>query len=166
MTTRLLLLSLLVTFTATVGCATPRGGGSAGEADGAADHGIMGGDQVVRLPPDSDVDLESLPADPVAIRGARVEDDQLVIDVSYAGSEDAAHAFGVVWTGIAAMSLPPQMPLRLLHDAGGDEAEAMVIRELRFGLDVIDPPAVLNLGTAQGQNVRVTYPPTQAPANF
>lgn len=72
-------------------------------------------------------------SDPAVIQSAAVDDDWLVLDVAYAGG-CRTHRFGMVHDGTQGLSLPPFVPLYLVHDAGGDRCEALITRRIAVDL--------------------------------
>jgi hypothetical protein len=76
---------------------------------------------------------DSAPMDPLNIESAVVQDDELVLDVSYSGG-CADHTFGACWDGLFLESFPVQVHLAISHDDGDDACDAVVSEQIVFDL--------------------------------
>lgn len=76
---------------------------------------------------------DAAPSAAVDVRAARLEGDDLLIDVFHGGG-CAAHFFALCWDGSWNDVEPAEVSLALLHDANGDGCEAGFFETLRFSL--------------------------------
>lgn len=102
------------------------------------------------LPPRTLQLFEGTPSDgdPFEIESCRLEGDELVAEVRYAGG-CAQHDFQLLWNGAFMKSLPPQASFRLVHHANGDACESSVRETVRFSLSELEP-CVMHVATAFG----------------
>jgi hypothetical protein len=78
-------------------------------------------------------EADDVQKDPYATTAARVEGDDLVVDVGYSGG-CRTHEFTLVSQPSPIMSPLPAVELTLIHDANEDLCEAYLREELRFDL--------------------------------
>ncbi len=70
-------------------------------------------------------------SDPFQLLGVEVNDQVLMIDVSYSGGcED--HIFEIVWPQIITAVFPPDFEVVLNHNANDDSCEALITQQLEF----------------------------------
>jgi hypothetical protein len=70
---------------------------------------------------------------PVKITGATIEDNTLVVSVSYSGGcQD--HHFDLVGDEAISKSLPPQRSIRLVHSGERDRCKALILKTLEFDI--------------------------------
>lgn len=106
------------------------------------------------------VSTELVVRDRFEILAARLESDQLVVDVLYGGG-CRRHDFRVLWSGALRESSPPQADFLLTHDGHADPCKALRRETIR--VDMLDlPPLVLTLRNGFGfeQQLRYRLPPT------
>lgn len=72
-------------------------------------------------------------SDPYEMLHAAVEDDSLVVHVTYSGG-CAEHQFVLQTNGPQLRSLPPKQPIDLFHIANGDACRASIEKTLSFDL--------------------------------
>ena len=131
----LLLATLLGAFSAGCGGSEPDPDDDATQdANGKSDSiGATGGIVTDDL---DELAAKGLRSDPDIIRDARIEGDELVLDVQYGGGCEE-HEFALHWDGLILESLPAQVNLTLLHDSNNDFCEALKFDELRFDISAL-----------------------------
>ena len=72
-------------------------------------------------------------SDPVDVREGRIEGDELVLEVSFAGGCQP-HDFDLFWQPGFEESNPVQATVHLAHDGHGDMCEALLTETVRFDL--------------------------------
>ncbi len=77
-------------------------------------------------------------ADITAVGAAGLRGDKLLLSVRYGGG-CARHDFQLEWDGAMLESMPPQVVLRLTHNANGDNCRALLSERLEFDLSVLFP---------------------------
>jgi len=101
---------------------------------------------------------QSLPkhVDPVTIKSAKAEGNNLILDISYTGGDHDNHEFELHWNGISTRSMPPQMNFLLTHKAQGDTAKAIIEKPIHFALPASIAPAVIRIrSTEDGEPTEV-----------
>jgi hypothetical protein len=91
------------------------------------------------------------------------------LDLQFGGGCEE-HDFAVWWTGIAAPSNPPVIPLELQHYDHGDTCDALLSRSIWIDLTEIgDGRALVEFVMQRGSVIRIDYPggvtPTPPPAS-
>jgi hypothetical protein len=81
--------------------------------------------------------VDSLPdpesGDPIDVRSACIDGDELVVDAGHAGG-CAVHDYELSWAGRSGAPLPASMDLVLIHRSNGDTCEAYLQPTLRFDI--------------------------------
>lgn len=93
--------------------------------------------------------------DSFTLSGSRIARKQLKIDVSYSGG-CKPHNFKLYWNGAYQESFPPQVRMRLVHDANRDTCERLVKETLVFDLHSLQP-SVIRLTTSFGYSTSIDY---------
>ena len=86
--------------------------------------------------------------DPFTITSVAIEDDKIVVGVSYSGG-CAAHDWQVCWDGDVAESAPVQVWLDIGHNANGDSCEMEKTESLSIGLGAlegVETPMTIHIG--------------------
>lgn len=86
--------------------------------------------------------------DELTISKSRVIGKQLKIDVSYSGG-CKSHSFNLYWNGAYQESFPPQVRMKLVHNANNDACEKLVKETLVFDIRNLQP-SILRLTTDFG----------------
>ena len=79
--------------------------------------------------------------DPYELRDARVEGDELVLEIGHSGG-CATHRFSLMSTPLRIRTNPPGADLVLVHDDGGDLCRGYFFVERRFDLTALRHPSV------------------------
>jgi hypothetical protein len=110
------------------------------------------------------VDHADIPADidPVGQVTAHIDGDVLVVSARTGGGCEE-HELDAYWNGMVMETFPPQVNLRLIHDANGDTCEALITIERAFDLRPLigaggDGPLVIHLA-GLGVSESLTYEP-------
>jgi hypothetical protein len=82
----------------------------------------------------SDSSESRVPEAPFELLDAKVVGDSLVINVRYGGGCAEDHAFTLESNGPMMKSLPPKLPLRVVHRTAGDPCRALIVE--RHALDL------------------------------
>jgi hypothetical protein len=94
----------------------------------------------------------------ITIDSSSISGNTLRLYVNYSGG-CKKHDIDLIWTGIMAKSLPPQLPMALRHNSHGDACRQVVSEFREFDLSPLKSNGyktmVLNI-----QGYRVTYQPT------
>ena len=89
------------------------------------------------------------PSDPLTVTALQIEGDTLQLDVSHGGGCEQHH-YGLCFEPVWAGSAPPQLGLRVLHDAGGDSCEALLTESLTFDLTAVRDAYAEQFGQGPG----------------
>ncbi|NQX90943.1 MAG: hypothetical protein HRT74_02185 [Flavobacteriales bacterium] len=96
-------------------------------------------------------------SDNLSILSAKMEGDILIVDVRYSGGCEE-HTFDLVSNGFYAKSLPPKLPIRILHNANGDGCRQLIETSLSFNVQPLKyagkGPLIMNL---QGYDEPINY---------
>ena len=76
----------------------------------------------------------TVPEAPFELLDAKIVGDSLVINVQYGGGCAEDHAFTLESNGPMMKSLPPKLPLRVVHRTAGDPCRALIVE--RHALDL------------------------------
>lgn len=71
--------------------------------------------------------------DPMNIQSAKIEGNNLILEVSYGGGCEE-HDFSLVGSQMISKSLPPIRSVKLIHDAHGDKCKALIMKTLTFDI--------------------------------
>ncbi len=102
-------------------------------ASGCSEHGERSGDRSDETAVPINIGEPDGPGDGLSITSAKIEGDLLRLRVRHSGGCEE-HDYELFWDGTVLESLPLQAELKLVHDANGDECEALLSRDLVFDL--------------------------------
>ncbi len=71
--------------------------------------------------------------DPTNIQSAKIEGNNLILEVSYGGGCEE-HDFSLVGSQMISKSLPPIRAIKLIHDAHEDKCKALIMKTLTFDI--------------------------------
>ncbi len=128
-----------------------------GFSDGKQKPGTASPEQSIRIISP----LPSTPADPVQIIQTTIAGDSLGITVRYGGGCET-HEFQLVTDGSVMESFPPQVALRLLHNANNDRCKALETREVSFDI----APLKALAGNATGHGILILHLATPGSASL
>jgi hypothetical protein len=84
-------------------------------------------------------ELPATESSPVTVDSMRVQDQTLILNVSYSGGCEE-HSFDLYFNGMYAKSLPVQANLQLYHQGNGDACRKLEMKELKFDISEMKPP--------------------------
>ncbi|MBE9210586.1 hypothetical protein IQ244_29610 [Nostoc sp. LEGE 06077] len=93
--------------------------------------------------------------DSFSLSNSRIVGKQLKIDVSYSGG-CKQHDFNLYWNGAYQESFPPQVRMRLVHDAKKDTCEKLIKETLVFDIQNLQP-SIIRLTTSFGDYRSIDY---------
>lgn len=96
----------------------------------------------------------TFPGDQASITSMKIDGDTLRLTVTHGGG-CADHTYQLYTSGAVMKSYPPQMNIRLSHNANGDACEALITKDLAFDLS----PLKKQLGGSSGTVVLHIYEP-------
>ena len=93
--------------------------------------------------------------DSFSLSNNRIVGKQLEIDVSYSGG-CRQHDFNLYWNGAYQESFPPQVRMKLVHDAKKDTCERLITETLVFHIQSLQP-SIIRLTTSFGDSKSIDY---------
>ncbi|MDM9380137.1 hypothetical protein QUB80_05415 [Chlorogloeopsis sp. ULAP01] len=93
--------------------------------------------------------------DSFSLSNSRIIGKQLKIDVSYGGG-CKQHNFNLYWNGAYQESFPPQVRMRLVHDANKDTCKKLVKKTLVFDIQSLQS-SIIRLTTNFGDSTSIDY---------
>ncbi|MEJ1937050.1 hypothetical protein WDZ92_43210, partial [Nostoc sp. NIES-2111] len=93
--------------------------------------------------------------DNFSLSNSRIIGKQLQIDVSYSGG-CRQHDFNLYWNGAYQESFPPQVRMKLVHDAKKDTCERLITETLVFDIQSLQP-SIIRLTTSFGDYRSIDY---------
>lgn len=93
--------------------------------------------------------------DSFSVVNSKIVGKQLQIDVSYSGG-CSQHDFNLYWNGAYQESFPPQVRMKLVHDAKKDTCERLITETLAFDIQRLQP-SIIRLTTSFGDVKSIDY---------